>query len=263
MPRFAANLSMLYPEHARLVDRVDAAAGDGFAAVEVQLPYEVPAAELRRALDAARLPLVLLNAPRGDEAREERGLAALPGREAEFEASIAVAVDYARMVGCPRVHVLAGRPAAETPADECLRAYLRNLAYACTALRPHGIAVTIEPINTRDVPDYFLRTQRQAAEVIAALREDNLGLQMDFYHLQIAEGDLTRNFERHFPLITHLQIAGVPDRGEPDAGEVDYRHLFALIDRLAYRGWVGCEYRPARGAVAGGTRAGLGWMRAV
>jgi hydroxypyruvate isomerase len=263
MPRFAANLSMLYPEHPRLPDRVEAAARDGFAAVEVQSPYEVPAAELRRALDAARLPLVLLNAPRGDEAREDRGLAALPGREAEFEASMAVALDYARTLGCPRVHVLAGRPAADLPADECLRVYLRNLAYACGLLRSHDIAVTIEPINTRDVPRYFLRTQRQAAEVIAALREDNLGLQMDFYHLQIAEGDLTRNLERHFPLVAHLQVAGVPNRNEPDAGEIDCRYLFALIDRLGYGGWVGCEYRPARGAVPGGTSAGLGWLRAV
>lgn len=262
MPRFAANLSMLYPEHA-LLDRVEAAARDGFAAVELQLPYEVPAADLRRALDAARIPLVLMNAPRGDEKADERGLAAMPGRETEFEASITQALDYARTLGCPRVHVLAGRPEAGAAEDECLRTYLRNLAFACSKLRQHGIAVSIEPINTRDVPRYFLRTQRQAAEVIAALREDNLGLQMDFYHLQVTEGDLTRNFERHFPLLTHLQIAGVPDRSEPDLGEINYRHLFALIDRLGYGGWVGCEYRPSRGAVAGGTSAGLGWLRSV
>lgn len=262
MPRFAANVSMLYPEHA-LLDRVEAAARDGFAAVEVQAPYAVEAAEFRRALAAAGVSLVLMNAPRGDEAREERGLAALPGRERDFEESIAVALEYARAVGAPRVNVLAGRPEADLPTEVCLRTYLRNIAYACGALRPHGITVTIEPINTRDVPRYFLRTQRQAAEVMAALREDNLGLQMDFYHLQIAEGDLTRHFERHFPLIAHLQIAGVPDRTEPNLGEVDYRHLFALIDRLGYGGWVGCEYRPARGAVAGGTSAGLGWLRAV
>jgi len=262
MPRFAANLSMMYPEHA-LLDRIEAAARDGFAAVEVQAPYEVPAAEFRRALEAARVPLVLLNAPRGNEADEERGLAALPGREAQFEASIALALDYARTLRCPRVHVLAGRPEPDAADADCLRTYLRNIAYACGAMRPHGIAVTIEPINTRDVPRYFLRTQRQAAEVIAALREDNLGLQMDFYHLQITEGDLTRNFERHLPLITHVQIAGVPDRTEPDLGEVDFRHLFALIDRLGYGGWIGCEYRPARGAVDGGTSDGLGWLRAV
>ncbi len=262
MPRFAANVSMMYPEHP-LLDRIEAAARDGFAAVEVQAPYEVPAAEFGRALGAARMPLVLLNAPRGREDNEERGLAALPGREADFEASIAQALDYARTLRCPRVHVLAGRPEADADEDDCLRTYLRNIAYACAAMRPHGITVTIEAINTRDVPRYFLRTQRQAAEVIAALHEDNLGLQMDFYHLQIAEGDLTRNFERHLPLLAHLQIAGVPDRTEPDLGEVDYRHLFALIDRLGYGGWVGCEYRPARGTAAGGTSAGLGWLRAI
>jgi hydroxypyruvate isomerase len=262
MPRFAANVSTLYPEHP-LLARIDAAAHDGFAAVEVRAPYEVAMDDWRHALSSARVPLVLLNAPGGDESREERGLAALPGREADFEESIARAAEYARALQCPRVHVLAGRPPAQAPAEECLRTYLRNLAYACAALRPHGVRVTIEPINTRDVPRYFLRTQRQAAEVIAALREDNLGLQMDFYHLQIAEGDLTRNFERHFPLVAHLQIAGVPDRHEPDCGEVDYRYLFALIDRLGYKGWVGCEYQPVRGAVAGGTSAGLGWLRAV
>lgn len=253
---------MLYPEH-RLVDRIEAAARDGFGAVEVQSPYALDASEFRRALDAAGLPLVLMNAPRGDEAREERGLAALPGRERDFEASIALALDYARLVRAPRVNVLAGRPEPDVAADDCLRTYLRNIAYACSAMRPHGITVTIEPINTRDVPRYFLRTQRQAAEVITALREDNLGLQMDFYHLQIVEGDLTRNFERHLPLLAHLQIAGVPERTEPDIGEVDFRSLFALFDRLGYEGWVGCEYRPARGAVPGGTSAGLNWMRAI
>jgi hydroxypyruvate isomerase len=262
MPRFAANVSMMYPEH-RLLDRIDAAARDGFAAVEVQVPYEVTAAEFGRALQEAHVPLVQMNAPRGDEAREERGLAALPGREADFEASIARALEYARTLRCARVHVLAGRPEPDAGMDECLRTYMRNIAYACSAMRPHGITVTIEPINTRDVPRYFLRTQTQAAEVIAALREDNLGLQMDFYHLQVAEGDVTRNFERHFPLIVHLQVAGAPDRTEPDRGEVDYRYLLALIDRLGYGGWVGCEYRPARGAVAGGTSAGLGWMRSL
>lgn len=262
MPRFAANVSTLYPEHP-LLARVDAAARDGFAAVEVRSPYQAAIDDWRHALSTARVPLVLLNAPGGDESREERGLAALPGREADFAESIARAAEYARALQCPRVHVLAGRPPADAAAEECLRTYLRNLAYACATLRPHGVRVTIEPINTRDVPRYFLRTQRQAAEIIAALREDNLGLQMDFYHLQIAEGDLTRNFERHFPLIDHLQIAGVPDRHEPDSGEVDCRYLFALFDRLGYGGWVGCEYLPARGAVAGGTSAGLGWLRTV
>jgi len=260
MPRFAANLSTLYPEFP-LLDRIEAAARDGFAAVEVQAPYEVPAPQWRQALDAAGVPLVLLNSPRGAEA-SDRGLAALPGRQAEFETSIAVALDCARTLNCRRVHVLAGCPPAEAPRDECRRTYLRNLDWACALLRPHGITVTIEPLNGRDAPGYFLRTQEQAAQIIGESAQGKIGLQMDFYHLQTEEGDLTRCFERHLPLIAHLQIAGVPNRNEPDTGEIDYRHLFALIDRLGYRGWVGCEYRPVRGG-AGGTSAGLGWMRVV
>jgi 2-dehydrotetronate isomerase len=251
MPRFAANLSTLYPEHA-LVDRVGAAARDGFAAVEVQGPYAVPAEELRRALTDARLQLVLMNAPQG-------GLAALPGREAEFEAAMAQALDYARTVAAPRLHVMAGKPGA-APADACRATYLRNLSYACDLLRPHGITLTIEPINRRDMPGYHLVTQQQAVEVIEALGKPNIGLQMDFYHLQISEGDLIRHLERHFARVAHVQIAGVPERHEPDVGEVHYPAVFARLDALHYAGWVGCEYRPARGGV-GGTSAGLGWMR--
>lgn len=262
MPRFAANLSTLYPEHA-LVERAAAAARDGFAAVEVQSPYAVEAAEFERALADARVQLVLMNAPQGDHDAGERGLAALPGREKEFEASIAQALDYARVVGAPRLHVMAGRPPADCTSDECLRVYLRNLAYACDTLRPHGITVTIEPINTRDMPGYYLTRQQQGADVIAALHKPNLGLQLDFYHLQIMEGDLARHLERFFPLIAHVQIAGVPDRHEPDSGEINYPYLFALLDRLGYAGWVGCEYRPARGTAPGGTSAGLGWLRRV
>ncbi len=261
MPRFAANLSTLYPEHP-LLARIHAAARDGFAAVEVQGPYEVPAAEFRRALDAARTQLVLLNAPAGDAAAGDRGIAALPGREREFEESLARALDYARTVRCARVHVQAGRPDGTSTAADCLKTYLRNLAYACDLLRPHGIRVMIEPINTRDIPGYYLTHQQQAADIIAALKKDNLALQMDLYHLQITEGDLSRRLERHFPLVGHIQIAGVPDRHEPDAGEVNYPVLFRLIDRLQYTGWVGCEYRPAAGSSPGGTSAGLGWMRA-
>lgn len=259
MPRFAANISTLYPEHA-LLDRVAAAARDGFAAVEVQAPYAVPAVELRRALEEARVPLVLMNAPAGDRALGERGLASLPGRERDFEAATAQALDYARIVGAPRVHVMAGRLEVDFSRDECLRVYQRNLAHACDLLRPHGIAVTIEPINTRDAPGYFLTHQQQAADVIGSLQRDNLGLQFDFYHAQIMEGDLAQRFERHLPVVTHVQISGTPGRHEPDVGEIHYPYLFQLLDRLGYAGWVGCEYRPAREG-SGGTSAGLGWLR--
>jgi hydroxypyruvate isomerase len=262
MPRFAANVSMMYPEHA-LIHRIDAAARDGFAAIEVQGPYEVSAPEFRRALDDNALRLVLMNAPGGNAAAGERGLASLPGRERDFERTIAEAIDYARVAGTRRIHVMAGKPPADAPADECLRTYMRNITFACDEMRPHGLSVAIEPINTRDIPGYFLNYQQQAADVIAALRKDNLGLQMDFYHLQIMEGDLQRHLERFFPIVAHVQIANVPDRFEPDLGEINYPHLFRVLDRLGYSGWVGCEYRPARGATPGGTSIGLGWMRAA
>lgn len=261
MPRFAANISMMYPEHS-LLGRIGAAARDGFAAVEVQGPYEVDAEDFARALREARVRLVLMNAPAGDAAAGERGLAALPGREREFEAAVSRALDYARTVGTPRVHVQAGRPDPQAAPDEVLRTFLRNLAFACDRLRPHGIAVMIEPINMRDIPGYYLTRQQQAADVIGALKKDNLLLQMDLYHMQIMEGDLSRRLERFYPLVGHVQVAGVPDRHEPDVGEVSYPALFALLDRLRYPGWVGCEYRPARGG-PGGTSAGLGWLRRV
>ncbi|MFO0144987.1 MAG: hydroxypyruvate isomerase family protein [Betaproteobacteria bacterium] len=260
MPRFAANVSTLYPELA-LIDRIGAAARDGFAAVEVQGPYAVQAQDFRRALDDARVQLVLMNAPQGHSDAGERGLAALPGREQDFESAMEQATDYARILGAPRLHVMAGKPGA-APAEDCLETYLRNLAYACDLVHPHGITVTIEPINQRDVPGYYLSRQQQAADVIAALKKPNLGLQMDFYHLQIMEGDLVRHLERYFPLVSHVQIAGVPERSEPDTGEVHYPLIFALLDRLRYAGWVGSEYRPAR-AGAGGTSAGLGWLRKI
>jgi hydroxypyruvate isomerase len=260
MPRFAANISTLYPEHP-LLDRIGAAARDGFAAIEVQSPYGEGASELRRALDDARTTLVLMNAPQGDMDAGERGLAALPGREADFEASIAAAVDYARTVEAPRVHVMSGKPAADTDPAEAERVFVRNLRHACAAFAPHGIRVMIEPINTRDMPGYFLTTPEQAEAIIALVGANGPALQFDVYHAQIMVGDVSRRIERLFPRIGHVQVAGVPDRHEPDSGEVDYPAVFRRLDRLGYAGWVGCEYRPARGASPGGTSAGLGWMR--
>jgi hydroxypyruvate isomerase len=260
MPRFAANISTLYPEHP-LLDRIGAAARDGFAAIEVQSPYAARASELRRALADARTPLVLMNAPQGDMDAGERGLAALPGREADFEATIAEAVDYARAVEAPRVHVMAGKPAADTDPAEAQGVFVRNLRHACAAFAPHGIRVMIEPINTRDMPGYFLTTPEQAEAIIALIGATGPALQFDVYHAQIMVGDVSRRIERLFPQIGHVQVAGVPERHEPDSGEVNYPAVFRLLDRLGYAGWVGCEYRPARGASPGGTSAGLGWLR--
>jgi len=260
MPRFAANVSTLYPEHS-LVDRIGAAARDGFAAVEVQSPYAAPAEEFRRALAEARCRLVLMNAPQGDMDAGERGLAALPGREGDFGASLAEALDYARTVGAPRVHVMAGKPAGGTPAAEAGRVFVDNLRRACATFAPHGIRVMIEPINTRDMPGYFLTTPEQADAIVDQVGAANLFLQFDVYHAQIMVGDVSRRIERLFPRIGHVQVAGVPERHEPDTGELDFRAVFRLLDRLGYAGWIGCEYRPARGAAPGGTSAGLGWMR--
>ncbi|HQR75189.1 MAG TPA: TIM barrel protein [Burkholderiaceae bacterium] len=259
MPRFAANVSLFYPEHP-LVDRIGAAARDGFAAVEVQGPYSVEASELQRALRDARTRLVLMNAPVGDSIGGERGLAALPGREAEFDASMERALDYARVVGAPRVHVMAGAPPANVTPREAFATYARNIARACSVLGQHEIDVMIEPINPRDMPGYFLDRLPLALEVIDRLPAPKPQLQFDFYHLQIIGGDITAHFARQRARVGHVQIAGVPERHEPDTGEVNYGFIFRELDRLGYEGWVGCEYRPRRTG-PGGTSAGLGWLR--
>jgi hydroxypyruvate isomerase len=259
MPRFAANISLLYPEHA-LIERIGAAARDGFAAVEVQFPYAVEAAEFRRAADTAKVALVLINAPVGDVAGGERGLAALPGREAEFDASIERALDYARTAGAPRVHVMAGTPGAGVPHADAVAAYERNIARARARLVPHGITVMIEPINPHDVPGYFMNGLPLAVSTLERLAGPGLALQFDIYHLQILHGDLIRRLRQHVGWIGHVQVAGVPDRNEPDVGEVNAVAVFHELDRLGYTGWVGCEYRPADPR-AGGTSAGLGWLR--
>ena len=259
MPRFAANISTMYQEHA-LLDRIGAAARDGFAAVEVQGPYAATSGDFHRALREAGVELVLMNAPQGNVDADERGLAALPGRESEFEASLGEALDYARAVAAPRVHVMAGKPPAGA-GEEAAHAVIRNIQRACSVFAPHGIRVMIEPINTRDIPGYFLTTPEQGAALIARVGAANLALQFDVYHTQIMVGDVSKRLEKHFPRIGHVQIAGVPDRHEPDTGEINYPEVFRVLDRLGYAGWVGCEYRPARGAVPGGTSAGLGWLR--
>lgn len=260
MPRFAANISMLYPEHG-LLERIGAAARDGFAAVEVQFPYAATAADFARSLREAGVQLALMNALPGDLDAGERGVAALPGREAQFDSGLDVALEYARTTGADKVHVMAGIPPADADPRECRRVFVRNLRSASARFAPHGITALIEPINTRDVPGYFLNYQQQAADLIAEVGSDHVRLQMDFYHLQIMEGDLIRHLERHYAIVGHVQIAGVPERFEPDVGEIHHPPIFARLDSLGYTGWVGCEYRPARGAVAGGTSAGLGWMR--
>jgi 2-dehydrotetronate isomerase len=253
MPRFAANISTMFTG-APFAERIQAAAAAGFAAVECQFPYEVEAGELEARLDQAGIDLVLLNTPPGDFAAGERGLAALPGREAEFRAGLDRALEYASRLGCPQIHVMAGVRPDGVDRDACLAVYRANLRIAADTCGRAGKVALIEPINTRDIPGYLLNTPAEGAALIAEVGSDSLGLQFDFYHTQIMTGDLARSFERHLPLIGHVQIAGVPERHEPDTGEVNYPYLFDLIDRLGYAGWVGCEYFPAAGA-----EEGLGW----
>ena len=260
MPRFAANLSMLYNEHAFL-DRFGAAAADGFEGIEYLFPYAFTAPELAERLADHGLTQVLFNGPPGDWERGERGTACLPGREDEFKRGIEQALHYAASLRCPRVHVMAGLAPAGAERAALQATYIANLAWAAAQAAPHGIDVLIEPINTRDIPGFFLNRQDQAHAVLAEVGAPNLKVQMDLYHCQIVEGDLAKKLERYLPTgaVGHLQIAGVPERHEPDAGEINHPYLFDLIDRLGYAGWIGAEYRP-RLPTAGGTTAGLSWL---
>lgn len=255
MPRFAANLTMMYGEHPFL-ERFAAAARDGFRAVEYLFPYEHPAVELKGRLDAHGLVQALFNAPPGKWDEGERGLASLPGREMEFRRSVDTALEYARVLGNTRVHVMAGLIAPGEDRARHRDVYVANLAYAAARAKPLGITIVIEPINTRDIPGFFLNRQDEAHDVRHEVGAANLKVQMDLYHCQIVEGDLAMRLRMHIAGVGHIQIAGVPERHEPDVGEINYPYLFALIDELGYEGWIGCEYRPRRG-----TSEGLGWIR--
>ncbi|MGD1223547.1 2-oxo-tetronate isomerase [Streptomyces krungchingensis] len=259
MPRFAANLSMMYTEH-DFLDRFAAASADGFEAVEYLFPYDHDASGLRRRLDDHGLRQVLFNAPPGAWDSGERGIAALPGRETETRTGIDRALEYAAALGCPRIHVMAGlTPSATTPADRARYrdTYLANLSWAAERAAAAGVDILVEPINHRDMPGYFLSRQAEAHEVVQEVGAANLKVQLDLYHCQIVEGDLTTTLRRDLPTgrVGHLQIAGVPDRHEPDEGELHVRHLFDVVDELGFDGWIGCEYHPRAG-----TSEGLGWL---
>jgi len=255
MPRFAANLSMLFTE-TDFLSRFRLAANAGFAAVEFLFPYDFRPGEIGERLFHNGLKLVLFNSPPGRWEAGERGLAALPGREGEFQDSVGRALDYAKALNCKQVHVLAGVVGDSIEEREAAQAtYIENLRFAATAAARERIAVLIEPINSRrDIPGYFLNHTGQARDIIAQVGSNNLFLQFDLYHVQIMEGDLAETFAANIDVIRHIQIAGVPGRHEPDHGEINYPYLFNYIDHLGYQGWIGCEYRPA-----GGTLEGLNW----
>jgi hydroxypyruvate isomerase len=262
MPQFAANLSLLYPELAFL-DRFAAAARDGFKAVEFLFPYAWEVREIAACLEAHGLQQVLFNAPPGDWDAGERGLACLSGRQAEFRAGMQLALDYTQALACPRLHVMAGLMPEGCSFDSLRPVYVANLRWAAQQAAAAGVELLIEPINPRDMPRYFLNRQQQAHDLVAEVAAPNLKVQMDLYHCQIVEGDVASKLRQYLPggKVGHIQIAGVPERHEPDHGELNYPYLFSLLDELAYRGWVGCEYRPARGMEPGGTSAGLAWLR--
>ena len=255
MPRFAANLSRMFNEHPFL-DRFDAAAKAGFTGVEFLFPYDYPAAELKSRLAANGLTQALFNMPPGDWAGGERGLAALPGRQAQFRDSVQLALDYATALGCKLVHCMAGIVPAEVAPATAAATYAANLAWAGEQAKAAGVKLAIEPINHRDMPGYYLNTEAQGAAIVDAIGFDKVGLQFDVYHCQTTEGDITKRMEKHLKVIVHMQIADVPARNEPGTGEIGWPFVFRKMDELGYTGWVGLEYRPA-----GDTVAGLAWRQ--
>lgn len=255
MPRLAANLSMMFNE-VPFLDRFAAARTAGFQAVEFLFPYDFTAAELRKRLDDNGLTQALFNMPPGDWAKGERGLASLPGRQGEFRDAVKKALDYAGALNCKLVHCMAGIPDASVPFGTAAALYASNLAWAAEHASAAGVRLCIEPINHRDMPGYHLNTQAQGAAVVEALGADRVGLQFDVYHCQTTEGDVTKRMEKYMPVIAHMQIADVPARNEPGTGEIGWEFVFRRMDELGYKGWVGCEYRPA-----GDTVAGLGWRK--
>ncbi|MFZ2737354.1 MAG: 2-oxo-tetronate isomerase [Burkholderiaceae bacterium] len=271
MPKFAANLSMMYTE-VPFLDRFEAAAQDGFKAVEYLFPYSWSKEELAARLSANGLQQVLFNAaPGGTEPMSmakawdagDKGTACLPGRETEFRAGVELALDYAQTLNCPRIHLMAGIAPQGADLAELRATYLRNLRWACALAAQAGRDILLEPINTRDIPGFFLNRQDHAHEIVTEVGATNLKVQMDLYHCQIVEGDVAMKIRKYLPTgkVGHIQIAGVPQRHEPDIGELNHPYLFSVLDEMGFDGWVGCEYRPLKGGQPGGTSAGLGWLK--
>ncbi|MEY5099782.1 MAG: hypothetical protein RJA36_2501 [Pseudomonadota bacterium] len=255
MPKFAANLTMLFTEQPFL-DRFEAAAKAGFKAVEFLFPYAFSAQEIRQRLDANGLQLVLHNLPAGDWDAGERGIACHPDRVEEFRAGVSRAIEYAQALGVPQLNCLAGKAPAGVP-DALLRQTLvENLRYAAAALQQAGLRLLVEPINTFDIPGFYVNRTAQALEILDEVGSDNAFVQYDIYHAQRMEGELAATMQKHLARIGHIQLADNPGRNEPGTGEINYAFLFAHLDRIGYGGWVGCEYKPASS-----TEAGLGWRQ--
>jgi hydroxypyruvate isomerase len=255
MLRFSANLGMLFGEVAFL-ERFARARGAGFDGIEFPFPYDHPKQAIAERLEAHRLALVLHNLPPGDWANGERGIACQPDRRAEFRDGVGLGLEYAQALGCRRLNCLAGTAHGLSHAV-ALETLVDNLRFAAAELAKAGVELLIEPINTRDMPGFFLNTSARALAVIEAVAAPNLWLQYDVYHMQVMQGDLARDLERCMPKVAHVQIADNPGRHEPGTGEIHYPFVFAWLERLGYAGWVGCEYHPETT-----TEAGLGWLAA-
>jgi len=253
MPRFAANLGYLFTDRA-LIERIDATAASGFKAIELQFPYDVSAGQVKAAIERNKLTMLGVNTPPGEH-EGEFGLAAVPGREKDFQVLFARSLDYITAIGGTAIHCLAGKVAPEQrPTAD--RVFIDNLKRAADFAAAENITLLIEPINMRDRPNYYLNHVEHAADVIAKAGKSNIRMQFDFYHAQIVGGDLIYRLEKFLPVIGHLQCAAVPSRHEPDEGEVNFAAVFEAVDRLGYRGWIGAEYRPR-----GRTEEGLGWAK--
>ncbi len=255
MPRFAANLTMLFNE-VPFLDRFERAAKAGFEAVEFLFPYAFGADEIRQRLDAHRLTLVLHNLPAGDWDAGERGIACHPDRVAEFRDGVATAITYAKALGVGQLNCLAGKAPAGVPDEQLRKTFVENLRYAAAELKKAGLKLLIEPINSYDIPGFYLNYTAQAAAILDEVGADNAFIQYDVYHAQRMEGELAATAQKYLPRIAHIQLADNPGRNEPGTGEINYAFLFAHLDRIGYSGWIGCEYKPAAS-----TEAGLGWRQ--
>ncbi len=254
MPKFAANLTMLFNE-LPFLDRFAAAKAAGFAGVEFLFPYEFEKAVLRERLDRYGLSQVLHNLPAGNWAAGERGIAILPDRVAEFRTGVERAIDYAKALDCRQLNCLAGIAPDGLDAGTLHRVFVDNLRFAADALARHNIRLLIEPINTRDIPGFFLSRTQQAQDIIAEVGSDNLFIQYDIYHMQVMEGDLAPTIRKHLGRIAHIQLADNPGRNEPGTGEINFPYLFRYLDEIGYAGWIGCEYKPRTA-----TEESLAWL---
>ncbi|MCZ4060773.1 HPr family phosphocarrier protein [Pantoea sp. LMR881] len=254
MPKFAANLSTQFTE-VPFLERFAAAANAGFEAVEFLFPYDYPAAQLKQLLEAHQLKLVLFNTAAGNVAASEWGVSAIPGREAEAKADIDRALEYALALGCPQVHVMSATVPQGADRQAYVDTFISNMHYASAQFAPHGITLLIEALNPKTKPNYLYSSQYQTLEMMALIDRPNVFTQLDLFHAQLVDGNLSHLIRHNAGRYRHVQIASAPDRHEPDEGEINYPYLFSLLDEVGYDGWIGCEYIPR-----GNTVDGLGWF---